>query len=76
MTVAKKARRNDGQKMNMPKKQTFRAKIPHMKKNQQKSMNRNTTTFQNESNTKMEEKNHGDTTNIFQTSSRHGSDII
>ena len=32
MTMAKKARRNDGQKMNMPKKQTFRAKIPHMKK--------------------------------------------
>jgi len=43
MTVAKKARRNDGQKMNMPKKQTFRAKIPHMKKptkiNEQKHNN-------------------------------------
>jgi hypothetical protein len=32
MTVAKKARSNDGQKMNMPKKQTLSPNIPHMKK--------------------------------------------
>ena len=36
MTVAKKARRNDSKKMNMPKKQTLRAKIPHRTKNKQK----------------------------------------
>jgi len=41
MTVAKKARRNDGQKMNMPKKQTLSPNIPHMTKNKQKSMKTN-----------------------------------
>ena len=75
MTVAKKARRNDGQKTNMPKKQLFVQRFL-IRKNQQKSMNRNTTTYQNDNNIKMEEKDHGDRANIFQTSSRHGSDII
>ena len=54
------------EKMDMPKKQTLSPNIPYAKntnKNQWKQI------------IKMEEKNHGDNANIFQTSSTHGSDI-
>ena len=75
MTVAKKARRNDGQKMNMPTKQTFRAKIPHMKKPTKIKEQKHNNTPKMTTTSKWK-KNHGDRANIFQTSSRHGSDII